>query len=110
MGTRKAKAVALGPLCYERVTKAAKHQAPDTSDHEVNTIRRCEMDIRVDTSCACKNWRLLSTTGQLSYVKVFHNSYKAITNVPVGISTTEVLHDDGTVYILILNEALFFGN
>ena len=42
-------------------------------------------------------------------MKGFYNSYKDITNVPVGRSVKAVLHDYGTVYILILNEALIFG-
>ena len=43
-------------------------------------------------------------------MKLFHNSYKAITNVPVDRADTSVVHDDDNVYILIFNEALFFGN
>ena len=42
-------------------------------------------------------------------MKVFHNSYESITNVPVGRSATSVVNYDGTLYILILNEALLFG-
>ena len=41
MGTRKAKAMSLWQRCYDRVAKVYKHQAPDTSDHKVNTIGRC---------------------------------------------------------------------
>ena len=65
------------------------------------------MDSRADTCCSSKNWRLLSTTGQLCDVKVFHNLYEAIANVPLGRSATAVIHNDGTVYILIFNEDLF---
>ena len=55
------------------------------------------MDSRADTCCAGRNWRLLSTTGQLCDLKVFHNLYEIITNVPVGRYATAVVHDDGTV-------------
>ena len=109
MGTIKSKAMASVPCRYGRVVKAAKHQAPDEAYHKVNAIERCKMDSMADTYGAVKNWRLLSTTGQRCDVKVFHNSYEAITNVPVGRSATELVHDGGTVYILIFNEALFFG-
>ena len=91
------------------MAKAAKHQAPHAADHEVNTIGKFDMDIRSDTCCSNKNWSLLSTTGQLCDVKCFHNSYEAIINVPVCRSETAVVHDDSTFYILIGNEALFFG-
>ena len=110
MGTIKAKSMALGPHHYERVAKAAKHQEFDSADNELNTIGRCEIDIRENTCCDGKNWRLLSTTGQLCDVKLFHNSCKTITNVPVGGSAIVVVHDHSTIIILILNEALFFGN
>ena len=108
IGTRKANEMASWPGNYNRVAKSAKHQAPGAADHEVNTIRKCEMDIRADTYCYDKNWRLLSTIGQLFDVKGYHDSFKAITNVQVGISATEVLNDDGTIYIFIRNETLFF--
>ena len=52
---------------------------------------------------------MLSTTGQLCDVKGFHNSYEAITNVLVGKAATAVVHDDGTVYNIILNENLLFA-
>ena len=110
MGTRKANAMSSGLRHYERAAKASKHQAPHAADNKVNIIGMCDIYIKIDTCCSGKNWRLLSTTGQLCDIKVFHNSYKAITNVPVGLYATSVVYDDGTVYIIILNEALFFGN
>ena len=42
-------------------------------------------------------------------MKGFNNSYEPITNAPVGRDATSVVHDDGTIYILVLNEALLFG-
>ena len=52
---------------------------------------------------------MLSTTDQLCDLKGFYNSYEAITNVPVVRVVIEVVHDDVTMYILILDEALIFG-
>ena len=52
--TRKVKAMTSGLLFYDRVANAAKHQASDASNHEVNAIGRCKMDSRVDTCCAEK--------------------------------------------------------
>ena len=34
---------------------------------------------------------------QMCYVKVFHNAYKAITNMTVGEASTTVVYDDKTV-------------
>ena len=94
---------------HERVSKESKHQASDAADHEVNEIVSSDIDSRADTCCAGMKCRLLSTTGQLCDVKGFQNSYKAIINIPVSKSATLVVHDYGTVYILILNEAILFG-
>ena len=91
------------------MTKAHTYQASYAADPEVNAIGRCKTDSRTDTYYTGKNWRLLSTKGQLCDVKGYHNSYESITNVPVGRSKTAVVHDGGTMYILILNETLFFG-
>ena len=73
MVNRKAKAMSLVPHRYERVAKVSRQQAPDAAIHEVNTIGSREMDSRAETYCDGKNWRLLSTRGQLCDVKVFHN-------------------------------------
>ena len=97
METRKVETMVSGPRRYERVAKAEKNQATDTDKSKFNAIVRCKMDIREDSCCSGKNWYMLSTTGQLCDVKVFHNSYEAITNVPVGRSATEMVHDEGSV-------------
>ena len=63
LGNRKAKATELWPRCNDSISKAAKHQAHDAADHEVNSIGRFEMDSMLDTCCDGKNWSILSTTG-----------------------------------------------
>ena len=67
------------------------------------------MDSRAESFYSVKDWRLLSTAGQLCDVKGLHNSYEVITNIPVSRAVTAVVHDDGTVYILLLNKAPLFG-
>ena len=76
---------------------------PPSIYHKVTHIRRCVMDSRADTYFSVNNWKLLSKTGQLCDLKVFHNSCKAITNIPLVRAATVVVRDCGTVYILILN-------
>ena len=71
IGTRKAKAMALGPRRYDMVAKADKHQSPDSEDHEANTIGMCDMESRADTCCVGNKWSLLSTIGQLCIVNHF---------------------------------------
>ena len=109
MGNRKAESMESGPRRYGRLSKVAEHLAPDAAYHKIYIIGRDDTESRADNCCNEKNWRMLSTTDQLCDIKVFHKSYEGTTNVPVGRAVTAVVHDDGTVYILILNEALLFG-
>lgn len=55
------------------------------------------------------NWRLLSTTGQCCNVHGFHNDFDAIEGIPVARAATAIRDDTGATYILIVNEALYFG-
>lgn len=52
---------------------------------------------------------MLSTTGQCCNVHGFHSDFEAIEDVPVARAATAVQNEDGAIYILIVNEALYFG-
>ena len=72
---------------------------------------KCELDSRADTSCAGINCRPIHFTGQQCEVNGFHNKLEPITDVP--IATVATAWSDpfaGTTYILIINEALYFGD
>ena len=68
-----------------------------------------ELDTRADTICCGINWKLLNTTGQQCSVSGFHDSFDSIPDVPVATAATAYTTKDGTTYILIVNEALYFG-
>ncbi|KAL7540871.1 hypothetical protein ACHAXR_010448 [Thalassiosira sp. AJA248-18] len=49
-------------------------------------------------------------TGQTCEVKGFHNSFDAISNVPIAtVATAWTNPQSGATYILIFNESLYFG-
>jgi hypothetical protein len=71
---------------------------------------KCELDTRADTICAGINCRPIYFTGLTCEAHGFHDDLSPITDVP--IATVATLWSDptsGTSYILIFNEALYFG-
>ena len=73
-------------------------------------MAKCELDTRADTICAGKNFRVLSLTGQTCDVSGFHQSFAAIHDIPVAQVATAMTLENGETVILIINEALYFGN
>eukprot|EP00956_Cyclotella_meneghiniana_P037688 scaffold143025_cov53-Cyclotella_meneghiniana.AAC.1 len=73
-------------------------------------MAKCELDTRADTICAGKNFRVLSLTGQTCDVSGFHQSFDAIHDIPVAQVATAMTLENGETVILIINEALYFGN
>ena len=80
------------------------------TDHAVDESAQCELDTRADTICAGKNFHALAFTGQSCNVKGFHDSFDLLKNIPVARVATAVRNaESGQTYILIVNEALYFG-
>lgn len=71
-------------------------------------MAQSELDTRADTICAGKNMRVLNWTGQTCSVKGFHSSYDALSDIPIARCATGVTIN-GYTYILVFNEALYFG-
>ena len=71
----------------------------------------CQMDSHADTIVTGKNCCILSYTGKICDVAPFNESYDSLKNVPVvSAATTWQCNDDGQVYILVFNEALWMGD
>ena len=100
--------VTSGERHWAREAKRAK-TGRDPQTTVPHTSARCELDTRADTICAGCNFRLLSTTGQLCDVSAFHSDFESIKDVPIATVATAFQAESGTIYILIVNEALFFG-
>jgi len=68
-----------------------------------------ETDSRADTFCCGKGWVVGSYTGIQADVDGFHDSMETVKNVPVATCLSAFDHPDGHTYIVVANQALFFG-
>ena len=109
---RIAQAITTGPRhAQQRSVKRSRTDATigkaDRTGHE---IAKNECDIRADTICAGKNFRMISTTGMTCDMHGSHHDFEPMRDVPVARVATAYKDDFGATYILIINEALYFGS
>jgi len=97
------------PRKYERAGKKARVMKSVNTTHFEHEIGKCKLDTRADTICAGVNFRMLSSTGQTCDVKGFHDDFESIKDVPITRLATAFKDSDGMTHILIVNEALYFG-
>ena len=83
---------------------------PQKSDHTDGVRALNELDTRADTICCGVNWRMLEPTGQCCDVRGFHESFDAVKDIPVASAATAITDENGVTYILVVNEALYFGS
>ena len=106
-------ALTSGPRRYERYAKKTTTSSFSTrkSDHVPGTRAICEADTAADTCCSGINHRPISFTGQTCEVQGFHDDMSAIKDIPVATTATAYTDQEtGQTYILIFNEALYFGS
>lgn len=73
--------------------------------------RFCELDSHADTCCAGRNCKLIAETNLTVSVAPYSNKYKPIQNVPIVTAATAYdMPDSDVTYILIMNQALWFGS
>jgi hypothetical protein len=88
----------------------------ETTDATVNVsnagnVAANELDSHADTICAGKNCTLMYYTNRACDVMPFSNTYNAKTDVPIVTACTAYqCPQTGQVYIIVLNEALWFGD
>lgn len=84
---------------------AAKHPEPNAG-----TIAYNECDTNADTCCLGKNFIVLEYTRRTADVYAYDKSISPIENVPI-VSGATAWEDpkSGTSYILVINEALYYG-
>ncbi len=69
-----------------------------------------EADSNADTCCLGANFVVISYTSRTADVYPYDSSYKPIRSVPIVTGATTYHHPNGESYILIINEALYYGN
>lgn len=94
-----------GPRRICNVSHTCLHSEP-----EPGTMAANESDSNADTCCLGKNFIILNHTNQTADVFPYEKSYQPIANVPI-VSGATAWDDpiDGTTYILVFHEALFYG-
>ena len=74
-------------------------------------VARSEIDNHADTCCLGSNFLPLSFTGELCDVSPYTDAYEPMKNVPICSGATAFRHPDtGETFILIIHEALWFGD
>ena len=106
-------AIRSGPRSHSRTIKRIRTKE-DTTSHstmEYGVEARCELDTRADTTCAGINCRPIYFTGQHCEAYGFHDNLTPINNVPIAtVATAWSDQHTGESFILIINEALYFGS
>ena len=80
-------------------------QDPDTDGWE----GRSELDSHADTCCGGKDTVVLELTGEKVNVKPFSDEYEAMEGIQVATIATAYDNEWGETIILVMNEALYFG-
>ena len=69
-----------------------------------------EADSNADTCCLCANFTVISYTNGTADVYPYNSFYEPIRSVPMVTGAITYHHPNGESYILIINEALYYGN
>ena len=80
-----------------------QHEAP------AGTEAKNEGDTNADTCCLGSNFIALEITNRTAEVYPYDPSYEPIANVPIVTGATAYDDEDGTTFILIFHESLFYG-
>ena len=74
------------------------------------TIARNEADTNADTCCLGTNFTVLSYTSRTADVYPYDPSYEPVRSVPIVTGATTYHHPNGEAFIIIINEALYYGD
>ena len=93
------------------VMMASTRRVIFSSDTISGSEGRVELDTHVDTCVTGKNTVVLDLTGKVVSVSPFSDQYEAMEDVPVAtVATAYDCPTTGKTHILVINEALYFGD
>ena len=69
-----------------------------------------ETDSNADTCCLGKNWIVYNYTTRSADVYPYNDSYEPIKDVPIVTGASTYTDTQGVTYILLINEALYYGD
>lgn len=76
----------------------------------IGTSANNEADTNADTCCLGSNFTVLSYTNRTADVYPYDASYEPVKSVPIVSGATTYHHPNGDAFILIINEALYYGD
>ena len=94
-------------MVTERCISALNADLPRSSPPGVAST--CEIDSHADTCCMGRNFVPLYFTDEVVDVTPFTDRYTALRDVPVAGGATHIQLGDGSEYILVVNQGLWFG-
>ena len=111
MSLREINAIQTGPRSHGRLIKRMKVNDQTQVPTSFGMEARFELDTRADTTCAGINCRPIFYTGQHCQAYGFHDKLTPINDVPIAtVATAWSDHNTGESFILIIHEALYFGD
>ena len=95
-----------------RIMASSSSSSSTTQSARNKTVQgNIELDSHADTIVAGANCILLNYTGRECDVAPYSEEYESITNVPIVTAATAwQSQETGQIYILVFNEALFYGS
>ena len=72
--------------------------------------RNCELDSHADTVCAGREFVMFDKPERYVNVYPFAEEYKPLEDIPIATAATVWTSEQGTRYLLLFHEALFFGD
>ena len=90
---------------------AAIHSISHYTSHNSTITARNELDSHADTCALGSNFVLLHYTGRVCDVSPYNSTYDPERDIPIVTGATAYTDQTtGQVYILVINEGLWFGN
>ena len=114
MGGRNEQVSFHGRNCFRRIRNVVTKRNVNSTIMKVpepspNTYGMNEVDTNADTCCLGTNFIPLYYTNRSADVYPYHDAYEPLENVPIVSGATAVDHEDGSTYIIVINEALYYG-
>jgi hypothetical protein len=96
-------------ISKRKMCRTRKRNSWSDDEPTPGTTANNESDSNADTCCLGANFVVVNRTERSADVYPYDESYEPLQNVPIVTGATAWDDADGTTYILIVNEALYYG-
>ncbi|KAI2491468.1 Reverse transcriptase (RNA-dependent DNA polymerase) [Fragilaria crotonensis] len=99
------------PRAVRHVMMVSRRVVMDSSQFAVTGEGRMELDTHADTCVAGSNTVVLDLTGKVAVSPFCDSEFRALEDIPIAtVATAYDCPSTGKTYILVINEALYFGD